>query len=440
MLVIGNELDDLLGAGIDAGAAADALLTVDLCNAVNDVHCAELAGVCAVAETYAGKAAVHIALAAEQHCCLAVLRSVVVKALDRMTLGAGAGNECDHLLGIACGNAHDLTDLCGSFRTAGDTLVDGSFALCDRSGVAVTAGVSAATAVCARKTLTDGFLLGVYFNVEYFGCECEDGTENAAHCAENEHGEENRIKVHIATSLKRDLHAAEAHEGKSEQSRRHEADREAFKALGVFRMIDALTHGCKQNDSHEEAETAEHAVEGGLDEVEAVLDVEKNNAENRTVGGDEGQINAQCGVQGRDRLLEEHLNELNQRCDDENESKGLKELEIQRDEYVDVHDVADRRSKTHNEGDRKTHAYRSVDLGRTSEEGAAAQKLREDEVVYKYCGEGYGNNGSICCHYFSASFFAFLSADFLSAYCITAIRTPRVRKPPKGMVRIIAPW
>lgn len=88
MLVIGNKSDDVLGAGIDASAAADTLLTVDLCNAVNDVHCAELAGIGTVAETDTCKAAVHIALAAEQHCCLAVFRAVVVEAFESVTFRA----------------------------------------------------------------------------------------------------------------------------------------------------------------------------------------------------------------------------------------------------------------------------------------------------------------------------------------------------------------
>ena len=88
MLVIGNESDDLLGADIDASAAADTLLTVDLCDTVNDVHCAKLAGIGTVAEADACKAAVQGALAAEQQCCLTVFRAVVVKALECVTFRA----------------------------------------------------------------------------------------------------------------------------------------------------------------------------------------------------------------------------------------------------------------------------------------------------------------------------------------------------------------
>lgn len=187
MLVIGNKSDYLLGAGINTGAAADALLTVDLCDTVNDVHCAELAGICAVAEADACKAAVHVALTAEQHCCLAVFRAGVVKALESVTFRAGAGNKSDLTNSLAGGNAHDLCDLFGSGGTCRNALIDGSFALCDRSGIAVTAGEAAAAAVCACKALTHSSLFGVNFDCEDLGCDSEDGAENCAENAENDY-------------------------------------------------------------------------------------------------------------------------------------------------------------------------------------------------------------------------------------------------------------
>ena len=164
VLIVRNELDDLLRAGVNTRAAADTLFAIDLCNAVNDAHCAELAGICTVAEADAGKAAVHVALAAEQHCCLAVLRAAVVKAFGGMAFGARAGNESDLLLHVACRNAHDLCDLCSSFGACRNTLVDRSLTLCDRGGIAVTAGETAAAAVCAGQAFANLLLLGVYLD------------------------------------------------------------------------------------------------------------------------------------------------------------------------------------------------------------------------------------------------------------------------------------
>lgn len=186
VLIVRNELDDLLRAGVNTRTAADTLFAIDLCNSVNDAHCAELAGICTVAEADAGKAAVHVALAAEQHCCLAVLRAAVVKALGGMAFGARAGNESDHLFHIACRNAHDLCDLRSGFGACRNTLVDRSLTLCDRGGIAVTAGETAAAAVCAGQAFANLLLLGVYLDVEYLRCKREDRAEQCAENAEND--------------------------------------------------------------------------------------------------------------------------------------------------------------------------------------------------------------------------------------------------------------
>ena len=80
LLALGDELDDALGADVNTCATANALVAVDLCNAVNDLHCAKLAGRDTVAKTYASEGAHLVALAAEQHSCLTVLGTVVVEA------------------------------------------------------------------------------------------------------------------------------------------------------------------------------------------------------------------------------------------------------------------------------------------------------------------------------------------------------------------------
>ena len=195
LLAFGDELHDALRAGIDAGAAADTLVAVNLGNAVDDVHCVELAGLDAVAEADAGEGAELIALAAEQHCRLAVLGTVVVEALFRNAFRTGAGNECDHLFGSTRGYAHDLSDLCSRLRAASNALVGGRFALGDRGGIAVTAGVAAAAAVCTGKALANLFLLGVYFNIEYLRRESKDRAEDCAEYAENGNGEKNSSHV-----------------------------------------------------------------------------------------------------------------------------------------------------------------------------------------------------------------------------------------------------
>ena len=118
-----------------------------------------------------------------------------------MTLGAGAGNESHHLLGSAGVHAHDAGDMLGSFRTAGNAAVGGSFAGSHSGSIAVTAGVAAAAAVGAGQAAANGFLLGVHFHVEYLRGEGQDGAEDAAQHAQDQNGQKDRS--HISLTLLR---------------------------------------------------------------------------------------------------------------------------------------------------------------------------------------------------------------------------------------------
>lgn len=200
-LIIRNELDELLGANVSTAAAADTLLAVNLSNAIDNAHCTELASVYAVAETDTCEAAVLVALAAEQHSCLAVLRTAVIEALESYAISTGAGYECDSLNCAISRNAHDFGDFFCSSGACSNTLVDRSLALCNSSSIAVTAGETAAAAVCAGQAFTNLFLLGVYFNVEYLRCKCKNSTENSAENTENDNSIYNRIHI-IALLIK----------------------------------------------------------------------------------------------------------------------------------------------------------------------------------------------------------------------------------------------
>ena len=202
-LLVRHTLDDLLRAGIGAGHAADALVAVDLGDAVDDVHRAELTGSGAVAEADAGEAALLIALAAKEHGGLAILRAGVVEALDGDALRTGARHERDHLLLRTGGDAHDLGDLIGSGLTAGHTAVDRSLAGRDRGGITVTAGVAAAAAVGAGETRTDSFLLGVDLHIEDLRGKGQQRAEDGAHGAEDSDALENQFKIHIHALLSR---------------------------------------------------------------------------------------------------------------------------------------------------------------------------------------------------------------------------------------------
>ena len=191
LLALGDELDDALRAGVGTCTAANAAHAVDLCNAVNNMDSVELADLCAVAKTNAGKGAGLVALAAEQHCGAAIDRAGVVEAELCVTQSTGAGHKRDHLFYVGAGNAHDLSNFCGSLCAARNTLVGGSFTRRYSGGVAVTAGITAAAAVCAGEACTDLLLLGININVEYLGGVCQQCAEQAAQDTKNENREKN---------------------------------------------------------------------------------------------------------------------------------------------------------------------------------------------------------------------------------------------------------
>ena len=186
VLLLGDHSDDALGAGIGAGAAADTFIAVDLGNAVDYFHRAELAGFHAVAHAYAGVGAELVALPAEQHRRAAILRTGIVEALFGNAFTAGATDKRNLLLDRVGFYAHNLGYLLRRFFATGNTFVCRSFACGHSGGITVTSGITAAAAVGARETRANRFLFGIDFYMENFGCETEKSAEKAAETTENE--------------------------------------------------------------------------------------------------------------------------------------------------------------------------------------------------------------------------------------------------------------
>lgn len=186
VLLLGNHGNDALGACIGACAAADALITVDLGNAVDDFHRAELAGLHAVAHAYAGRCAELVALPAEQHRRAAILRAGIVEALFGNAFAAGAADKCNLLLDRIGLYAHNLRNFTRRFFAAGNAFICRSFACCHSGGITVTSGITAAAAVSAGEACANRFLFGVNLYVENLGRETEKSAEKAAEKSENE--------------------------------------------------------------------------------------------------------------------------------------------------------------------------------------------------------------------------------------------------------------
>ena len=81
--------------------------------------------------------------------------------------------------------------------------------------------------------------------------------------------------------------AGEAHEGQSQQAGSNQRNGEALKALGAVSLADALTNGGEQNDGNGKAQAAGSAVDHADQEVVAILNVDQNDTQNSTVGGDQ---------------------------------------------------------------------------------------------------------------------------------------------------------
>ena len=108
LLLFRDQLHDALRAGIHTGAAADAVDPVYLGDAIDNMHCVELADLRTVAETDAGKGAELVASAAEKHRSAAILRPVVMKAELGSRQRAAAGDKRNHLVCSVTADAHDL--------------------------------------------------------------------------------------------------------------------------------------------------------------------------------------------------------------------------------------------------------------------------------------------------------------------------------------------
>ena len=162
-LALGDELDEALGAGLGAQAAADALEAVDDRHAVDDLDGVFRADAHAGAQAQAAVVAVRGADAVER-CIPAVLDADVV-ALILGDLAAALAADEGHLaldrLGVG---AHDGADPLGHRRAAHGAAVDRGLALDDGGGHGVAAGKAAGAAVVAGQDLADRSLALIHLD------------------------------------------------------------------------------------------------------------------------------------------------------------------------------------------------------------------------------------------------------------------------------------
>ena len=176
--IAGDNLDDVLGAGGNAGAAGHALVQIHFGNAVHNVDGVKLTGVHAVAAAQAAIGALQGAGGHAGNCQTAGQAHIVIAGL--VVAAAGTHNLCHLGCALFHGDAHDFTDLLGQRSAAGGAGVDGSQTLYHGVGVTAAAGVAAAAAVGAGQDLSNGFFTGVLLHSEDLGSDGQNDTEDDA--------------------------------------------------------------------------------------------------------------------------------------------------------------------------------------------------------------------------------------------------------------------
>ena len=112
-----------------------------------------------------------------------------------------------------------------------------------------------------------------------------------------------------------------------------------------------------------------------------VGDVQQRHTEDRAVGRDQRQVDAEHLMQYRARFLDDHLGHLHDRCDGDDEGQRAQILQAERHEQVVVDDVAGTRGDREHEGRRGAHAESGFQLLGDAHERAQAEDLHQHDVV-----------------------------------------------------------
>lgn len=79
----------------------------------------------------------------------------------------------------------------------------------------------------------------------------------------------------------------------------------------------------EKNDCDQVTDCSSETIDGSGKNAVILLNINQSNTKNRTVGGDQRKVDSKSFIEAGNELLQEHLNELNQRCNDNDEDDGL---------------------------------------------------------------------------------------------------------------------
>ena len=170
-----NHMNYAVGTGLSTERASDTLGRIDLCNAVfTNVNC--------VVGTYGNT--VTVAKTSEGTLGIAGVRKLssltgldtVVNVLSVLCLALTVTSNVSYLCSnVTCSEANDLTDLLCNVGTTGDTEAGViALALTESLCITVTTRVTAGTAVCTGKAITNSNNLLIFLNCK----ECSRNSKN----------------------------------------------------------------------------------------------------------------------------------------------------------------------------------------------------------------------------------------------------------------------
>lgn len=201
-LVLGDHADDVVGAGSSAGAAAGALLTIHLGDAVHDVDGIEGAGPGTIAVAQAAVLA-HTVAAVQALDGLAALDALKLVLLGGLVAGAGAGHDSLHGHGSLSSHTHDLRDGSHGGGAAGSTLVDRVTVFHDALGIVGTARAAAGAAVGAGQHAGDLLHPLIHGHVHEDGGSHQDDRADQADDGNQNDCHDNRIHILLSLLIKR---------------------------------------------------------------------------------------------------------------------------------------------------------------------------------------------------------------------------------------------
>ena len=172
------------------------------------------------------------------------------------------------------------------------------------------------------------------------------------------------------------VNTAEAHEGHCQQACGDEGDGHALHSLGNVHHGKLLADGSKDGEGETKAESCADGIDNTCEQVGletlgivGTLCHEDGYTEDAAVGGDEGQEDAECLVQGRRHFLQHDLHHLHEGSDDEDEGYGLQVDEVILDEQ-DLNEIGDNRGYGKHESNGCGHTEGGVHFLRHTEERA----------------------------------------------------------------------